>query len=707
MPISDKPRRVPSTVAWTAEGGRPFSKAQGLELYRRLLLARRCEEVIRREYAQDEMKTPVHLGVGEEAIPVGVVSSVPAGTTFYGTYRNHALYLTVTDDAEGFFAELYGKSSGASKGKAGSMHLACPAKGLLATSAVVGTTLPVAVGSALAHQYRNEAGLVVVFFGDGALEEGVFWESLNFAALRRLNLLFVCEDNGLAIHTPSVQRAGYRSVAEAVCGFGVHFASGDGADLVEVIAQTRGVLARMKQVSKPGFLHLTYYRFLEHVGVNEDFDAGYRRRPTPEEMEHFDPVTRFENRLREIDCPAEALQAVRERIDQRIERAVRQARAAPFAEASELWTDLWAPAASPAQAPAAVSAGSPPRGRFTCTFREALSRALADEMRADPEVFVFGLDVPDHKRIFGSTAGLLEEFGPARCFGTPLSEEGMTGAALGAALSGLRPVHVHIRADFMLLAMNQIVNMISNLRYLNAGRVTIPLVIRAVIGRGWGQSAQHSKALHGTLAHFPGLKVVLPTSAQDAYSLLRASIQDENPVIFLEHRWLYDVVGEVDPEWPGVLGESLVRRPGRDLTIVASSWMNIEAMKAAEVLSRRGVELEVVDVRTVTPLGEEPILQSVRKTGRCLVADYDWTFCGFSAELAARISHACFGLLRCPVERLGLAPVPCPTTRPLENEFYPSALSIIRTAERMLGLAEEDLSRESFYTYEQRFKGPF
>lgn len=341
------------------------------------------------------------------------------------------------------------------------------------------------------------------------------------------------------------------------------------------------------------------------------------------------------------------------------------------------------------------------------TFRQALNLALRHALRDDLSVFIFGLDVPDHKRIFGSTVGLVEEFGPARCFGTPLSEDAMTGVALGAALSGLRPVHVHIRVDFMLLAMNQIGNMVSNLRYMTGGRVKIPLVIRGIIGRGWGQSAQHSKALHSIFAHFPGLKVVLPTTPQDAYSLLRAAIRDDNPVIVLEHRWLYDVQGEVDDGMAIPLGVPAVRRSGNALTVVTTSWMTVEAMKAADVLARQGVELEIIDVRTVTPLGDTPIFASVEKTGRCLIADYGWSFCGFGAELAARVSHRCFGTLKAPVERLGFAQVPCPTTRPLENLFYPSAVTIIRTAEQMLGLSATDLSHEQFYSYEHNFKGPF
>lgn len=343
----------------------------------------------------------------------------------------------------------------------------------------------------------------------------------------------------------------------------------------------------------------------------------------------------------------------------------------------------------------------------TLTFREALNQALIDEMAADETVFVFGLDVSDHKRIFGSTAGLVERFGNRRCFLTPLSEDAMTGVALGAALSGLRPVHIHIRVDFMLLAMNQIANMVSCASYLTGGKVRVPLVIRAIIGRGWGQGAQHSKTLQGIFAHIPGLKVVMPASPQDAYSLMRASIRDDSPVIFLEHRWLYDAEGEVDKEFAIPLGKALVKAGGRDLTVISTSWMTVEAMKAREILLKRGVEIEVIDVRTVAPADYDTMIRSVKKTGRCLVADYDWLPCGFASEVAAQIAYACFGELRCPVERIGFAHVPCPTARPLENLFYPSAVHIIRTAERMLGLEPADLSGEKFYSWEERFKGPF
>lgn len=342
------------------------------------------------------------------------------------------------------------------------------------------------------------------------------------------------------------------------------------------------------------------------------------------------------------------------------------------------------------------------------SYRQALNEAMGQEMDRDPAVFVYGIDVADHKRVFGSTVDLVEKFGSDRCFSTPLSEDAMTGFGLGAALNGMRPVHVHMRVDFMLLAMNQLANMVSSYRYSSGGRLKVPLVIRAVIGRGWGQAFQHSKTMHSCFAHIPGLKVIMPTTPGDAKGLLISAIRDDNPVIFIEHRWLYDVIDDVaeQPE-PIELGKADLLREGDDITIIATSWMNIEALKAAEIMAEQGINVEVIDVRSISPLDEELIFKSVGKTGHCVIADNDWIYCGFSAELAAIISEKCFGKLKSPVNRIGFAHTPCPTARHLENEFYPNAVDIIRAIEQKLSLQQASLEGWDFYSYERKFRGPF
>lgn len=343
------------------------------------------------------------------------------------------------------------------------------------------------------------------------------------------------------------------------------------------------------------------------------------------------------------------------------------------------------------------------------SYHEALNEALTQEMERDPSVFVYGIGVSDHKRLFGSTAGLVEKFGPDRCFDTPLCEDTMTGFGLGAAINGMRPVHTHMRMDFLILAMNQLANMVSSYRYSSGGTLKVPMVIRAVIGRGWGQGFQHSKSMYSVFAHIPGLKVVLPTTPRDAKGLLISAIRDDNPVIFIEHRWLYSGVDEVPEETYTVpLGEANILRSGDDITVVATSWMNIEALKAAEILERKqDISVAVIDPRTIAPFNDEIIIESVRKTGHCIVVDNDWLHCGFSAEIAARVSEKCFGRLKSPVQRIGFAPIPCPCARPLESRFYPNAIDIIRATENKLNLKETDLSGEDFYSYENKFKGPF
>lgn len=351
------------------------------------------------------------------------------------------------------------------------------------------------------------------------------------------------------------------------------------------------------------------------------------------------------------------------------------------------------------------------------TYCEAIREATIQEMERDDSVFIYGIDIPDHKGIFGSTLDLQEKFGKDRVFDTPLSEESMTGFGIGAAINGLRPIHVHMRVDFMLLAFNQLVNMMSSHNYSTCNKLPVPMTIRAVVGRGWGQGFQHGKTMHSVFAHVPGLKVVLPTTAYDAKGLLISAIRDNNPVIIFEHRWLYWQKGEVpEEEYTIPIGDGNILRKGCDVTIVATSWMNVEANFAADILEKHGISVEIIDPRTISPFGndnnskgnnESLIIDSVKKTGLCLVADNDWLNCGFSSEVATRVSDKCFDYLEKPLSRIGFANTPCPTARHLENEFYPNAKNIIKKVEKLLDLSPIDISNESFYSYENKFKGPF
>ena len=316
-------------------------------------------------------------------------------------------------------------------------------------------------------------------------------------------------------------------------------------------------------------------------------------------------------------------------------------------------------------------------------FHQALSEAVALMMEADDRVFIFGEGVPDPKTIFGSTAGLKERFGEERVFDTPLSENGLTGIAIGAALAGMRPVMTHQRIDFALLAMDQIVNHAAKRCYTSGGKQGVPVTIRSIIGRGWGQGSQHSQSLHAFFAHIPGLKVVMPVTPHDAKGLLIASIEDNNPVMFIEHRWLYNVIGHV-PEgiYRTPLGPGKLFREGKDVTIVAISYMVMEALRAAEMLAKEGLEAEVLAVQTLRPVDDSMILDSVRKT------------------------------LRAAPRRVALPDCPTPTTPALANHYYPRAIHVANVVAEMADLPAETTLLETPTTVpldvpDKNFPGPF
>ncbi|MFQ5441527.1 MAG: alpha-ketoacid dehydrogenase subunit beta [Thermodesulfobacteriota bacterium] len=325
------------------------------------------------------------------------------------------------------------------------------------------------------------------------------------------------------------------------------------------------------------------------------------------------------------------------------------------------------------------------RGR---TYREALLEALSQVMEADKDVFVLGEGVDDVGGVFGTTKGLHERFGRVRVIDTPLAENGVTGVAIGAALAGMRPVLVHMRVDFLPLSLDQIANHAAKWHYMFGGKVRVPLTIRAIVGRGWGSAAQHSQSLQALFAHIPGLKVVMPSTPYDAKGLLISSIYDNNPVIFIEHRWLYEHTGHLPEEVYRVpLAEASVRREGADVTVVALSHMVYEAMNAAEELAGEGIECEVVDLRTLKPLDSSIVFQSVRKTGRLVVADTGWKEYGAGAEVAAKVAEdeETFRALKGPVTRVALPDVPTPASHVLEKAFYRGRADIIKAVKEALG----------------------
>ncbi len=349
------------------------------------------------------------------------------------------------------------------------------------------------------------------------------------------------------------------------------------------------------------------------------------------------------------------------------------------------------------------------------TQAEAIREALEQAMLEDERVMLIGEGVPDPKGIFGTTSGLQEKFGNSRVFDMPLAENGMTGICIGAAISGMRPVIVHQRIDFALLCMDQLVNNAAKWRYMFAGQVNVPLVVRVIVGRGWGQGPQHAQSLQAMFAHVPGLKVVMPSSGYDAKGMLIAAIRDNNPVIYIEHRWLHGISDDVPCEPYSVpLDKAVIRRSGRHATVVAFSFMVVEALLAAKALADLGIDVEVIDARSVRPLDMETIVESVKRTGALIVADTSWKTGGIAGEIVAGVSETAFGFLRHPPLRVALPDLPAPTSHHLTRDYYPDALCLARAIATHLGsdVTDADLVSRLFRTTphdvpQREFRGPF
>ena len=316
----------------------------------------------------------------------------------------------------------------------------------------------------------------------------------------------------------------------------------------------------------------------------------------------------------------------------------------------------------------------------------AINEALHQMMEQDKSAFLIGQGVKSPWYVGNTARGLLERFGSERVIDTPVSENAVTGSAVGAALVGMRPVVVHPRVDFMMYALDPIINEAANWHYMFGGKLSVPVVIWGIINRGGEQAAQHSQALHALFAHIPGLKVVMPSTPYDAKGLMIAAIRDDNPVVYLDDRWSYEIEGEVPEEIYEVpIGKAVIRKEGEDVTLVAASYMVHNALHAAEELAGDGIEVEVLDMRTIKPLDKELLLASVKKTGRLVVADGGWKTCGIAAEITSLVFEEVFGFVKAPVARVTLPDIPAPASSPLEKAYYPNSGDIVQAVRKVLG----------------------
>jgi 2-oxoisovalerate dehydrogenase E1 component len=635
-------------------------------LYREMRRIRSLEERVSRLYRDGEIPGFSHVSIGQEVAPVAVCAALREDDQITSTHRGHGHVLARGLPPREMLAEVMGKATGSCRGLGGSMHIADPTRGILGANGIVGAGLPIAVGAAFAQRRRGRGGVVVAFFGDGAINTGAFHEAFNLAALWHLPVLFVCENNGYAEFSPW-QAQHPVPPTDRAAAYGVTAERVEGGDVEAVAKAAEALVARLRDGEGPAFLEVTVHRWHGHY---EGDPMGYRPEDDLARARAEDPIALARARL----DPDEAT-TIDADVEAEMDDAVEQARRDPDPEVGDLSDLVWAPTTT-----TALEANEP---SVTWRYMDAINTAMADAMSDDPSVYLAGIDVGGAGGIFRLTAKLQERFGD-RVIDTPISETAIVGLAVGSAMSGMRPIVELMFADFIGVCLDQLMNQAAKLRFMTGGRVTMPLVVRTQYGAGRSAGAQHSQSVEGLLAAIPGLRVVIPSTPADAYGLLRSAIEDDNPVVFIEHRHLYGRKdGGVRPEHRVPLGQAAVVRPGSTLTVVATGRLVHECVAAAEALAPEGIDVEVIDLRSIVPLDRDTVVASVARTGRLAVCHEAPAPFGPGSEIVSTIAEAAFWHLDAPPVRIAPPPIPAPYAQVLEQAWLPGRVRITDDLRRL------------------------
>lgn len=649
-----------------------FSDSEVLEMYRRMARIRRFEERTSELYRAGEVPGFVHLSIGQEATAVGACWALESRDGITSNHRGHGHCLAKGLDPGAMFAELMGREAGTCRGRGGSMHIADPEMGVFGANGIVGAGLPIAVGVAAAARQRGENSVVVAFFGDGAVAQGMFHEAVNLAALWRLPIVFFCENNGYAEFSPVADQHPV-GLAERAVGYGIPHHAVDGNNVVAVSSLMTDLVSAARQGAGPVLVEAATYRWHGH------YEGDPERYRTSEEVgawKQRDPLEIAGRQVLANNGNPELVSAVDEEVRREVDTAVERARGLPAPEPTRLFDHVLTPRAEVPEPP--LPSGEPFK------LMHAVRAALEYEMKADPAVFVAGIDVAAGGNVFGLFRGLADDF-PGRVLDTPISETAIVGIAVGAAMAGMRPVVEIMYMDFLGVCFDQLLNQAAKLPFMTGGKAPMSMVVRTQFGAGRSSGSQHSQSLEALLAQVPGLTVVMPATPADAYGLLRAAIHDPNPVVFVENRLTYGRKGPRPPADHLVpLGKAAIVRPGRDLTVVSYSRMLHEALAAAEEVSAEGIEAEVIDLRTVAPLDRATVLESLSRTHRLLVAHEAVQDFGVGAELAAMAANEGFWYLDAPVVRIAAPMMPAPYAPSLESEWLPDRTTISAAMRRLV-----------------------
>lgn len=663
-----------------------------LDIYEKMLRVRRFEERAAELWAQGRIPGIIHLYVGMEAIAVGACASLRRDDYVTSTHRGHGHCIAKDVSMNRMMAELLGKKTGCCKGKGGSMHIVDLSVGFLGCTGIVGSAIPIATGAGLSIKLRGTDQSVACFLGDSAVNTGAFHEGMNLASLWKLPVIFICENNLYGLSTGVSKSTSTKDLLRRAAAYDMPGATVDGMDVLAVYNTVGKAVQRARKGKGPAFVECTTYRFKGHMEGDPREGLTYRTEREVAAWKKRDPIDKLRMKLLEMRILTEKQsRSIEQAVASEVDAAVAFAEQSPYPEQTEALEDVFP------ETHQEIPSSEIEDGARQLDLRSAINEALREEMRRDKAVLVLGEDIATYGGIFKCTQGLLEEFGEERVRDTPVSETAIVGAAIGAAATGLRPVAEIMFEDWIDLAMDQICNQLAKMRYMSGGQVRLPVVIRAAGGSRCpvaSGGAQHSQSLEAWFMHVPGLVVATPATPYDAKGLLKTAIRGNDPTVFFEPKLSYfaqarklypSVIGPVpERDYTTPFGVADIKRKGRDVTIVAVMMMVHKALAAGEELAKQGIEAEIVDPRTLAPFDKNAVIDSVRRTGRLVIAAEDCRTCGIGSEIAAMISEEAIDYLDAPIKRIAAPDVPVPYSPALERAVIPDEKAIIGTVKELV-----------------------
>ncbi len=653
-----------------------------LSLYEEMLLIQKFELAVQENYQKGEIPGFIHLCIGQEAVAVGVCNNLRKDDWVTSTHRGHGHAIAKGVELKLVLAELYGKATGCNGGRGGSMHLYSYEDGLFGTNGLVGGGIPLAIGLGMSAQNKGVDSVAISFFGDGAISHGAFHESVNFAAVRNVPVVFICENNLYATVTPITSVSLSVNISSKSSAYGIPGITVDGNDILAVHQAAAEAIDRARKGNGPTLIEALTYRTVGHH--EGDVIAGtYRTREELDVWKKKSPIIRFEKYLIETaSASKEEIDAISTRVTDRITEAVEFARSSEYPIASTILENCWMDPINPT-----VALKQAPEAEETLTqsWLVAVRDGIAEEMRRDKNIMYLGEGIGERGGTFGHTKNLWKEFGAKRIIDTPICELAFTGAAAAASAVGCRTIADLMFADFIFEATSQIINQASKLRYISNGQLSVPVIIRAGAGQLKQAGPQHSGTFHSIWAHCPGLLVAIPSTPADAKGLMKTALRTGDPVIFLESKALFSSKGPVPVgEHYVPFGKAKIIEEGDDITIVTFGLPVFNCIEAGKILKDEGISCEIIDLRTIVPLDSEAIFKSVSKTGLLLVVDEAYPVCSMGSEIAAIIMENIFGKLKGPVGRLNKENVPQPFSPVLEAEVTITTEKVIDSVKAVI-----------------------